>query len=753
MRSGWPHTQDDHGRLPADERQTPFGPDISWPTGYSNLEYRDGDYRYQAQQAPQPASHGTHPYAAFAPAGYSDDTRGHAGPSPADFGYGDPGYTDLGYDGPASQDAGIAGTRTVRGYVEATQANPGYALPGAPQSRRAAPEYGQSAPGYGDSGHIELAYPLQEREQDGYAEAYHAADTYQQPWDYDQPLRYEGEEAGTTYPDSGGYGSDGYQSDRYEAVGYQSDYQADSYQSDAYQSDGYQSDRYEAVGYQSDYQADSYQSDAYQSDRYEAVGYQSDGYQPDGYRPGDYGSGGYPEQAYGSGDYNGSDLSRPGIDGPGYDLSSIIATGDFEAVGYDEPSYDRLSYDDPRYDDASRFGDRRHEDGRYDDGRYDTPAANGGRDDSFGARFDETRYDMPRFDETRLDSLWLPSEDVRENEPVGYGDDGFGTDTPFRSGYSDTGFDGGTDFAGQRPVADLPRRRLSETRFDLRADDVRMDHTTFDVPAFDETRIDNLRASRSDFRRAGTGLLEPAEAQPLSWPDETSLDAFTGLDLDEEPALELPAAFVRTAERRDDTGSRRAIGRRRGRSGDRRQWMALGAIAVVAAGAIGGVLMKYVFSGPSGPAHTVVAPNQAGPFTREPSLEKQMKVGSLTAEVIKTSAGQASDVVSAVYQEGSSAPGGDAQIFMFVGGKLASAAPATSVANFIQTYPGATSVPAGPLGGDAACAQDTVGGEAVAMCVWFDNDSFGELVSPTMTTTSLASTLHEVRPSLELYAK
>ena len=164
--------------------------------------------------------------------------------------------------------------------------------------------------------------------------------------------------------------------------------------------------------------------------------------------------------------------------------------------------------------------------------------------------------------------------------------------------------------------------------------------------------------------------------------------------------------------------------------------------------------MKYVFSGPSGPSHTVVAPNHAGPFTRMPNLEKQMKVDALRADVIRTSAGQASGVQSAVYQEGSTAPGGNAQIFMFVGGKLSSAAPATSIANFTQTYRDAAIVPAGPLGGEAACASETTsGGESVAMCVWFDNDSFGELVSPTMTTAKLASTLDAVRPSLELYAK
>jgi hypothetical protein len=39
------------------------------------------------------------------------------------------------------------------------------------------------------------------------------------------------------------------------------------------------------------------------------------------------------------------------------------------------------------------------------------------------------------------------------------------------------------------------------------------------------------------------------------------------------------------------------------------------------------------------------------------------------------------------------------------------------------------------------------------MCVWFDNDTFGAVVSPTMTTAKLASTMDSVRPSLELYAK
>ncbi len=90
---------------------------------------------------------------------------------------------------------------------------------------------------------------------------------------------------------------------------------------------------------------------------------------------------------------------------------------------------------------------------------------------------------------------------------------------------------------------------------------------------------------------------------------------------------------------------------------------------------------------------------------------------------------------------------------MFVGGKLAGADPGASVTNFEQTYPGSAVVPPGSLGGEAACTETHLNGKSVSMCVWFDNDRFGALVSPTMTTAKLATTMDAVRPSLELYAK
>jgi len=600
--------------LPADRRSAPFGPEVSWPAGYPDLEYRDGDYRYTAPQAEQPpASPGGHPYAAFTSAGYGDD-----------------GYRDPGYQGPAAQDAGIGGTRTVRGFVDGGQGwgQPGYAPDGYAGSSYQQPGYGQPAyagSSYTAGGEIEMAYPPSALS----AEAYHGAESHRQPWDYDQPLRYDDGEV-------------------------------------AYQP-------------QDEYPGGEYQSVNYLSGAYPIPGYD------DRRAPG-----------HDNGAYNGSDYSTPGIGGSGYDLSGIIGTSDFEAVGYDEPSYDRLAYDDPRYGEGHGYHGSR-------------------------PSFDETRFDVPGFDETRLDNLWLPAEDVRqEAAPVGYGNDGF-TDAPVRSGYSNF------DLA---PQGD----RFAETRFD----------------ALRRTSTDLLTTSP---RAARSALLAPPAAQPRSWVEDTSYDHFADLDLTDEP---VPAAFTRTLDRPqpdDDTATRRAIGRRRGRSGDRRQWMALGAIAVVAAGAIGGVLMKYVFAGPSGPAHQIVAPATVDGYTSSSTLASDMHVGALAQEVAKSSGGSASDVMAAVYQQGAIAPGGDAQIFMFVGGKLASADASASIANFKQSYPDAHAVSPGTLGGEASCTETHVNGEEAAMCVWFDNDTFGAVVSPTMNTTQLATTMDHVRPSLETFVR
>src|SRR5262249_35523303 len=135
---------------------------------------------------------------------------------------------------------------------------------------------------------------------------------------------------------------------------------------------------------------------------------------------------------------------------------------------------------------------------------------------------------------------------------------------------------------------------------------------------------------------------------------------------------------------------------------------------------------------------------------------KQLDVAGEAHKVAAASSGQASNVVYGAYQKGSIAPGADAtntQMYMFVGGKLAGADPGASIANFEQAYSGASAGSPGSLGGQAACTETHLNGQSASMCVWFDNDTFGALVSPTMTTAKLASTMDAVRPSLELYAK
>ena len=197
-------------------------------------------------------------------------------------------------------------------------------------------------------------------------------------------------------------------------------------------------------------------------------------------------------------------------------------------------------------------------------------------------------------------------------------------------------------------------------------------------------------------------------------------------------------------------GNSRRIGRRRGRSRDHRIWLALLGVLVAAAAAIFGIL-KFEFPSHTGPAHTMQTPARIGSYVRTVDMEKETKVNELRAEVIKMSSGQASNVQSAVYESGNSAAGSTEQIVMFIGGHLANAAPASSIASFTQKFAGAKVVSAGALGGQAACVEEAPGtADSVAMCVWFDNDSFGEIVSPTMNATALANVMRTMRPSLEI---
>jgi hypothetical protein len=235
----------------------------------------------------------------------------------------------------------------------------------------------------------------------------------------------------------------------------------------------------------------------------------------------------------------------------------------------------------------------------------------------------------------------------------------------------------------------------------------------------------------------------PAEAFEDFWRDDAD-EEYTGLFGNREAEFERADAKQAAAKRQ--------TGRRRGGSNDRRLWLGLGGVIVLAAAGIAGVL-KFEFPSHSGPVHAMVIPDKIGSYARTVDLEHQADVAALPEKVIKMSSSQASHVVSAVYESGNSAAGNTAQIIMFIGGHLANADPAASITSFTQQFRGAKVISTGALGGKAACVQDGTGANSVSMCAWFDNDSFGEIVSPTMNATALAGTMSTVRPAVEVVAK
>jgi hypothetical protein len=198
------------------------------------------------------------------------------------------------------------------------------------------------------------------------------------------------------------------------------------------------------------------------------------------------------------------------------------------------------------------------------------------------------------------------------------------------------------------------------------------------------------------------------------------------------------------------TGVRPTAARHGTRRNGRRLWLACGGVVVVAAAAVTGIL-KFGFRPDGGPpAHAFTIPAKIGTYVRTVDLEHEASLTALRDEITKTSAGQASRVVSAVYESGDSAAGGTTQIIMFIGGHLANADPTSSITSLTRDYPGVTMVSAGSLGGKAACVEEQAGtSDGVALCTWFDDDSFGELVSPTMNAGELGHEMLTVRPAVE----
>jgi hypothetical protein len=157
----------------------------------------------------------------------------------------------------------------------------------------------------------------------------------------------------------------------------------------------------------------------------------------------------------------------------------------------------------------------------------------------------------------------------------------------------------------------------------------------------------------------------------------------------------------------------------------------------------------------SGPSHTLVAPSRLSSFVARPQLEKQMNARQLQREVIAKSAGQASHVVSAVYENRAGVSGSaPPQIILFIGGNLTGVSPAGFITSFTDQFKGAHATGAGSLGGRAACvnAEGSAAG-SVALCTWADSDTFGVVASPTMGLAQLSAQMRAIRPAVERTAK
>ena len=100
--------------VPGGRREVPFGPDVSWPNGFRQL---DPDARRLLE-----AGYGTSGYGQGQPdrvdPGYGGRGPGYRQPDPSSpmDDYGDPGYSDPAYDGPRNAaDPAAAGGRATTG--------------------------------------------------------------------------------------------------------------------------------------------------------------------------------------------------------------------------------------------------------------------------------------------------------------------------------------------------------------------------------------------------------------------------------------------------------------------------------------------------------------------------------------------------------------------------------------------------------------------------------------------------------------
>jgi hypothetical protein len=161
----------------------------------------------------------------------------------------------------------------------------------------------------------------------------------------------------------------------------------------------------------------------------------------------------------------------------------------------------------------------------------------------------------------------------------------------------------------------------------------------------------------------------------------------------------------------------------------------------------GAVVIVLTRSG-GGVTHVLTTPGRLGAYSKQPQLAEQMHAGTLRQQIVKESAGEAHNVIYAVYEDstGPAAASGP-QIILFIGGNLSGTSAGSFISTFTGKLQGAVTTSAGSLGGAAACVPSVDG--RVAECVWADNDTFGVVASQTLSASSLAHEMRQMRPMVE----
>lgn len=170
--------------------------------------------------------------------------------------------------------------------------------------------------------------------------------------------------------------------------------------------------------------------------------------------------------------------------------------------------------------------------------------------------------------------------------------------------------------------------------------------------------------------------------------------------------------------------------------------------AVVAVLAIVGYLL---LASPS--VHVVSVPDKLGGYVKDPALANATHAQQLRNGIVAGAAGEVRNVVGAVYEK-STGPGTSTgpQIIVFIGGNLTGGGSAGGfISGFTAQLHRSFTTGVGVLGGQAACAPGSNGGPAE--CAWADGDTFGVIISPTLSAAGLASEMRQMRPLVEHAAK